>query len=85
MRPEQVRLHRWGEAPAGAPCLDGVILDVTYLGHAFVYTVSVDAASGTSNDATTVTARVETGEAAQAAGEPVSVSWAPATTTVVAD
>ncbi|WP_428119663.1 ABC transporter ATP-binding protein [Candidatus Poriferisodalis sp.] len=85
VRPEQVRLHRLGEAPAGAPCLDGVILDVTYLGHAFVYTVSIGAAAGTSNDATTVTARVETGEAAQAAGEPVSVSWAPATTTVVAD
>ncbi len=90
VRPEQVRLHRRGETPAGAPCLDGVITDATYLGHAFVYTVAIGptaGASGThaSERAATITARSETGSAALAAGEPVSVSWSPEATTVVAD
>ena len=90
VRPEQVRLHRRGEAPEGAPCLDGVITDATYLGHAFVYTVAIGptaGASGTSADerTATITARSETGSAALTAGEPVSVSWSPAATTVVAD
>ncbi len=90
VRPEQVRLHRRGETPQGAPCLDGVITDATYLGHAFVYTVAISptaGASGTSagEQAATITARSETGSAALAAGEPVSVSWSPAATTVVAD
>ena len=90
VRPEQVRLHRRGEAPQGAPCLDGVITDATYLGHAFVYTVAIGPtadASGTSagERAATITARAETGSAALAAGEPVSVSWSPEATTVVAD
>lgn len=90
VRPEQVRLHRRGEAPEGAPCLDGVITDATYLGHAFVYTVAIGptaGASGTSagERAATITARSETGSAALTAGEPVSVSWSPAATTVVAD
>ncbi|WP_419853382.1 ABC transporter ATP-binding protein [Candidatus Poriferisodalis sp.] len=90
VRPEQVRLHRRGEAPDGAPCLDGVITDATYLGHAFVYTVAIGPTTGTSGtgaggQAATITARSETGSAALAAGEPVSVSWSPAATTVVAD
>ena len=82
VRPEQVRLHGRGETPQGAPCLDGVIGDATYLGHAFVYTVSV---GGSGGGATTITVRAETGSAALAVGEPVSASWLPATTTVVAD
>ena len=82
VRPEQVRLHSRGEAPQGMPCLDGVILDATYLGHAYVYTVSI---GGPGDGATTVTARAETGSAARAAGEPVSVSWDPDSTTVVTD
>jgi spermidine/putrescine transport system ATP-binding protein len=90
VRPEQVRLHRRGEAPQGAPCLDGVITDATYLGHAFVYTVAIGPATDASGTnagerSATVTARSETGSAALAAGEPVSISWSPATTTVVAD
>ena len=90
VRPEQVRLHRRGEVPQGAPCLDGVITDATYLGHAFVYTVAIGptaGASGThaSERSATITARSETGSAALAAGEPVSVSWSPEATTVVAD
>ncbi|MXY02591.1 MAG: ABC transporter ATP-binding protein [Acidimicrobiales bacterium] len=82
VRPEQVRLHGRGETPQGAPCLDGVIGDATYLGHAFVYTVSI---GGSGDGATTITVRAETGSAALAVGEPVSASWLPATTTVVAD
>ncbi|WP_419839074.1 ABC transporter ATP-binding protein [Candidatus Poriferisodalis sp.] len=90
VRPEQVRLHSPGEAPEGAPCLSGVITDATYLGHAFVYTVAVDSAPGAyGSDAgshgTTITVRTETGSAALAAGEPVAVTWSPASTTVVAD
>ena len=90
VRPEQVRLHRRGEAPQGAPCLDGVITDATYLGHAFVYTVAIGPTAGASGTnagerAATITARSETGSAALAAGEPVSVSWSPEATTVVAD
>ncbi len=90
VRPEQVRLHRHGEAPEGEPCLDGVITDATYLGHAFVYTIAVGptAGAGGTNDGdrtATITARSETGSAALAAGESVSVSWTPAATTVVAD
>ncbi len=90
VRPEQVRLHGRGEAPQGAPCLDGVITDATYLGHAFVYTIAIGptaGASGTSagERAATITARSETGSAALAAGDPVSVSWSPEATTVVAD
>ena len=82
VRPEQVRLHGRGETPQGAPCLDGVIGDATYLGHAFVYTVSI---GGPGDGATTITVRAETGPAALAVGEPVSISWSPAATTVVAD
>ena len=90
VRPEQVRLHRRGEVPQGAPCLDGVITDATYLGHAFVYTVAIGPTAGASGThagerAATITARSETGSAALAAGEPVSVSWSPEATTVVAD
>lgn len=82
VRPEQVRLHGRGETPQGVPCLDGVIGDATYLGHAFVYTVSI---GGPGGGETTITVRTETGSAALAVGEPVSVSWSPAATTVVAD
>ncbi len=90
VRPEQVRLHRRGEAPGDTPCLDGVITDATYLGHAFVYTVAIGPTAGASGTnagerAATITARSETGSAALAAGEPVSVSWSPGATTVVAD
>ena len=95
VRPEQVRLHGRGEAPVGAPSLDGVILDAIYLGHAFVYTVAIGRAAGggapgagTTNGGertAAITARAETGSAALAVGEPVSVAWSPATTTVVAD
>ncbi|MXY01629.1 MAG: ABC transporter ATP-binding protein [Acidimicrobiales bacterium] len=90
VRPEQVQLHRCGEAPEGAPCLDGVITDATYLGHAFVYTVAIGPAAGAGGSEagerrTTIAVRAETGSTALAAGEPVSVSWSPATTTVVAD
>ena len=90
VRPEQVRLHGRGETPDGAPSLDGVILDATYLGHAFVYTVAIDPAAGAGTTSggertATITARAETGSAALAAGEPVSVAWSPATTTVVTD
>ncbi len=90
VRPEQVRLHRRGEAPPGAPSLDGVIADATYLGHTFVYTVAIGLDAGASEPgaggrATTIAARAETGSAALAAGEPVSASWSASTTTVVAD
>ncbi|MXV86195.1 MAG: ABC transporter ATP-binding protein [Acidimicrobiales bacterium] len=90
VRPEQVRLHGRGEAPDGAPSLDGVILDATYLGHAFVYTVAIGPAAGAGTTSggertATITARAETGSAALTAGEPVSVAWSPATTTVVTD
>ena len=87
VRPEQVRLHRRGEAPEGAPCLDGVITDATYLGHAFVYTVAIGPAADASEGdrAATITARSETGSTARAAGEPVSISWSPEAMTVVAD
>ena len=90
VRPEQVQLHRRGEAPEGAPCLDGVVTDATYLGHAFVYTIAIGPTAvasgmGTGERGSTIAARAETGSAALAAGEPVSVSWSPATTTVVAD
>ena len=90
VRPEQVRLHGRGEAPDGAPSLDGVILDATYLGHAFVYTVAIGPAAGAGTTSggertATITARAETGSAALAAGEPVSVAWSPATTTVITD
>ena len=94
VRPEQVRLHRRGGAPDGAPSLDGVITDATYLGHAFVYTVSIGSQAGGSgadhgegggSGPITITARSETGEAALAAGESVTASWSPGSTTVVAD
>ncbi len=90
VRPEQVRLHRRGEAPEGAPCLDGVITDATYLGHAFVYTVAIGPTAGASGTgagerAATITARSETGSTALAAGDPVSISWSAEATTVVAD
>ena len=87
VRPEQVRLHRAGETPEGSPFLGGVITDATYLGHAFVYTVAIGpaAAADGGDRATTITARAETGTAALAAGEPVSVGWSPESTTVVAD
>lgn len=90
VRPEQVRLHGRGQAPEGDPCLDGVITDATYLGHAFVYTVTIGHVAGASETdagerAATITARSETGSAALAAGDPVSVSWSPGATTVVAD
>ena len=82
VRPEQVRLHRRGEAPSGAPSLDGVIGDATYLGHAVVYTVSIGAPG---EGVSTITARAETGSATLGAGEPVSASWAADSTSVVAD
>ena len=90
VRPEQVRLHAQGEAPDGVPRLDGVIVDATYLGHAFVYTVAIGPPPsrnkpGAGGHGTTITARAETGSAALAAGEQVTVSWSPSTTTVVAN
>ena len=90
VRPEQVRLHVQGAAPDGVPRLDGVIVDTTYLGHAFVYTVAIGpppsrSKPGTGGHGTTITARAETGSAALAAGEQVTVSWSPSATTVVAD
>ena len=92
VRPEHVRLHPRGNAPEGMPSLDGVVVEATYLGHAIVYTVALgpqppgeETADPAPGEATTISARVETGAPPLHAGEPVAVSWSPASTTVVTD
>ncbi|WP_419841392.1 ABC transporter ATP-binding protein [Candidatus Poriferisodalis sp.] len=90
VRPEQMQLHRVGDAPCDAPSLDGIVADATYLGHAYVYTVTLDQTgrrrqSGAEASPEVITVRAAIGSAAFAAGEPVSVSWRPDTTTVVTD
>ena len=85
VRPEQVRLHPRGATPDGDACLDGVIVDATYLGHAYVYTVAIAGGTAAGEAPTTLTARAEAGSDAMPTGELVSVSWSPDAATVVAD
>ena len=42
VRPERLTVHRRGEGPESQHCLDGLVENMTYLGNAVVYGVSID-------------------------------------------
>ena len=79
LRPERVSVHARGEGPSDKSTVDGTVAASVYLGNALVYEIDVDWM--------TVEARVESdgGEAEFAAGDDVTVAWAPEAARVVAD
>ena len=78
LRPERARLQPRGAGAAEGSSLDGEVSDITYLGHAVVYTVAVGSTS------VEVRSEGEVGEPF-ASGDEVTVSWDHGAATVVAD
>ena len=78
LRPERIRVQPRGAAGADGGSLDGEVGDVTYLGHAVVYSV---AAGPTSIE---VRSEGEIGEPF-AAGDEVTVSWDRGAAAVIAE
>ena len=78
LRPERVRLQPRGTTAAESSSLDGVVRDITYLGHAVVYEVAAGPIS--------IEVRVE-GEVGEpfAPGDEVTVAWDRGAAAVVAD
>ena len=78
LRPERARLHRRAAATAEGSSLDGTVRDITYLGHAVVYAVSVGSMS------VEVRSEGEVGEPFSV-GDEVTISWDHGAAAVVAD
>ncbi|MCE2512133.1 MAG: ABC transporter ATP-binding protein [Acidimicrobiia bacterium] len=78
LRPERVRLQPRGTAAADGSSLDGEVCDITYLGHAVVYAVTVGSTS------VEVRSEGEVGEPF-APGDEVTINWDHGAAAVVAD